>query len=261
MTLKELIKPFYYNLKGKVDYYGFKHFCPICTSQLKYFLPLPFEFEKERIEKGFKFSYKSYETLNIKDYMCPNCSSSDRERLYVLYLKHINFNETQVRVIDFAPSKNFENKFKSIKNVSYQSADLLRKDFDIIIDIENINLKDKSCDLFICSHILEHIKNPKRALCELNRIMSDNGMGIVMVPIIPSVKTSIEIPCDSDDDRWKNHGQGDHLRIFGRNDFINLLKSYFNLQIIDKSHFDKKTLLKYGIDINFKLYIVRKSNI
>ena len=256
--LKSTLRPYYYNIRAKVDYYGHKFFCPICSAQLKYFLPLPDIFESQRKKYGFNFSYDEYETINTENYMCPNCSSSDRERLYMLYLQKINFNKKPVKIIDFAPSKNFEKKIKSLKNVTYHSADLYRNDFDLKIDIENIKIKEETYDMLICSHVLEHINSPRKALKELNRITKKGGIGIIMVPIIPKINSTVEVPCESDDDRWKHHGQGDHIRIFGRSDFINLLKSHFDLKIIDKSYFNEVELIKSGINLDFKLYVVKK---
>ena len=46
--LKSTLRPYYYNIRAKVDYYGHKFFCPICSAQLKYFLPLPDIFESQR---------------------------------------------------------------------------------------------------------------------------------------------------------------------------------------------------------------------
>ena len=54
-------------------------------------------------------------------------------------------------------------------------------------DCENIPLPDKSIDLVIASHILEHLLNLDNCLIEFNRILKNDGALIVVLPCDPGL--------------------------------------------------------------------------
>jgi SAM-dependent methyltransferase len=79
------------------------------------------------------------------------------------------------------PYKNF--LLKKVKE--YDSIDIERrvKDVKFIGDIHNMNvLMDKTYDTAICLEVLEHIKDPFKALKEIHRILKKDGYLIISVP-------------------------------------------------------------------------------
>jgi len=55
----------------------------------------------------------------------------------------------------------------------------------IVGNCSNIPLKDKSVDLVIASHILEHLPTLKNDLSEIRRVLKDDGRLIVVLPCDP----------------------------------------------------------------------------
>ena len=55
---------------------------------------------------------------------------------------------------------------------------------DILSDVENIPLKDKSIDTIIMTEVLEYLGNPMKALFELNRILSNDGNILISIPFM-----------------------------------------------------------------------------
>ncbi len=103
---------------------------------------------------------------------------------------------------------------KNDPSLSYTSTDR-SGDFlaDNKFDITNIDAADKSYDLIICYHIMEHIEDDIQAMRELYRILKMQGICIVQTPFKEG-----EIYEDSslatDEDRLKHFGQHDHVRIY-----------------------------------------------
>ncbi|ABR56084.1 class I SAM-dependent methyltransferase [Methanococcus aeolicus] len=48
-------------------------------------------------------------------------------------------------------------------------------------DISNLPFKDNSFDLILCINVLEHIKDYKKALMEIKRVLKPNAMAIIVV--------------------------------------------------------------------------------
>ncbi len=53
---------------------------------------------------------------------------------------------------------------------------------DVIANAYDTTLKESSCDLILCSEVLEHLEEPGKALCEMNRILKKKGIIILTVP-------------------------------------------------------------------------------
>ena len=250
------------NALKKVFTHRGNNICPICNSKGPFLT----------ISDGFLQNYKTYdldydlsdfETLNIKNYCCKNCGATDRDRLMALYFKkefkHENCKNKSL--LDFAPSKPLL-KLLSNFNFMYRSADLYMDNVDDCVDIRDMSLyKDSSFDVFICSHILEHIDKDLKAMQELYRITKVGGVGLCLVPIPLSLDKSIENKeyLKSVAMRWKYFGQDDHVRMYSKNDFVKRLSSVgFSVNQLGIDYFGMKTFEKHGIDYKSVLYIVKK---
>lgn len=55
---------------------------------------------------------------------------------------------------------------------------------DIVGDIHDIPLQDNSVDAVICYSVLEHIRDPNRAVAEIHRILRPGGKLLLYVPSI-----------------------------------------------------------------------------
>ena len=153
------------------------------------------------------------------DAKCPSCGSLERHRLLALYLaKH----PVSGRVVHFAPEPAMRDLLKPMAS-EYQSADLLNP-ADLVLNIENIGLPDESVNVFVASHVLEHVDDA-RALSEMQRCLRPGGKLILMVPIIEGWATSYENPAAvTTAERTLHFGQWDHVRFYGR-DFRDRVKS------------------------------------
>lgn len=246
-------------------YRGSAFACPLCETRLGRFRPIWKSYRRKMAEHGADYPFDRLETFNAEGYSCPNCDASDRERLYLIYLQKRLADlppGKRLRVIDFAPSRPLERRLRKMPNLAYRSVDLFRADVDERADISDMHrFGDASVDIFICSHVLEHVIDDRKAMGELARILSPDGFGIVMVPLIRGVEETHEDPLIVDGQaRWKAFGQDDHLRQYGRGDFVKRLQSAgLRVDCLDGAYFGADNFHRAGISAGSVLYAVSRA--
>lgn len=178
---------------------------------------------------------RKFVILNRGDLLCPNCGSLPRTRgLWKLISDKLE-NKT---VLHFSPSSAIKQAIvKHGKASNYITTDF-EDEFEAEhrFDIENLSLEDKSIDIIICYHILEHITNDTRAMNELFRVLKEDGSCYVQTPFKEGdiyeddkIRTAEE--------RLQHFGQRDHVRIYSV-DGLNrrLSKVGFKTQIINSQN-------------------------
>jgi predicted SAM-dependent methyltransferase/rubredoxin len=234
-------------------------FCPVCKQSVSHFNRLADFYLEKFDEYGHIFSPFTAETLNVFRYSCPKCGASDRDRLMAIFLDSNIKITDDIKIIEFAPS--LQKFFKSFNNINYRTADLFMPNVDDQVDITKMTMyENKSFDLFICSHILEHIEDDIAAMSELYRILKDRGKGVVLVPIQLVIEENYEnSEYKTEEQRWKHFGQNDHVRYYSRNGLINRLNQVgFKVELLGINHFGKDQFIKNGIHPRSILYIVEK---
>lgn len=94
------------------------------------------------------------------------------------------------RMLHIAPEGHFEIKLSKALGDGYVTADLLRSDVRVRMDITQIPCPADSFDVIYCSHVLEHVPNDRQAMRELARVLKPNGWAVFMVPLNPEIKRS-----------------------------------------------------------------------
>lgn len=248
---------------------GAKHRCPVCGNRVNHFQPLSEFYFNNAKQYGYRYRIEQAETLNYHNYSCPSCEASDRDRLYALYI-HDYFatirQDIAINIIDFAPSAPLSRFIRNLialsgQNISYITADMNMEGVDDKIDIADMRrYHDNQFDFFICSHVLEHVPDDRKALRELHRILKPGGLGILMVPIILGLAEIDEDPSIIDEaERWRRFGQHDHVRLYSKNGFINRIQATgFLINQYGKEYFGEKLFAQSGITNQSILYIVEK---
>lgn len=248
------------------DLFG-KYRCSVCQKRVIKFRPLsPYYFENFK-----KYSYKigPPETCNRDAYTCPRCGASDRNRLYAIYLQRFISQRldstTSFNMLDLGPSKVLSYYIMSVlsgrPNFHYRTAGLFGDGIDDKVDIADMRIyKNGQFDFFICSHVLEHVRDDRRALRELYRILRQGGRGILMVPIDLSCEQIDEDPnCTDIAERWRRFGQDDHVRKYSKEGFIDrVIEAGFDLEQLGVEEFGLQKFTKHGIAQQSVLYIARK---
>ena len=245
-------------------YRGKQYYCPVCNKRLRRFDMIPMWWLETLDKYGFIHSVFTLETLNLFACNCPSCSASDRDRLCALYLKQTfaNMDTTiKYKFVDFGPSAALSKAIRNYPFLKYRSADLLADNVDDKVDIMNMPIyEDNSVDMFLCSHVLEHVEDDRKATAELYRILKSGGWGIVMVPIVLTLRDVYEdASIKNEADRWKHFGEGSHRRIYSKQGFINRLEETgFKVNQFGIDYFGAEVFEKYGIHPRSVLYVVEK---
>ena len=235
--------------------------CSVCGQWLKAFDALSNYYHMHFRNNTFRFGLDEFETFNWRQYKCPYCKASDRDRLYSLYLDTQQDHEIVEQWIDFAPTESFTRfVLSNFRAITYMSADLSREGVDIRLDIQNMwEIADNSINFIICSHVLEHVCDDRKALQELFRILCPGGQAIIMAPVIKTLDADHELPITlTEETCWREHGQGDHRRIYSPTGLHHKITSAgFDLERIVASEFGLKRCRRHGINPTSVLYIAK----
>lgn len=233
--------------------------CALCKEKI-FYMPLPEEYGI--LQKRYHVTETRPETLNKKEYICPICGSLDRDRLIISYLDRCEFlRNSESSLLQIAPTKTIESYLLSkYPELNYASADLYMEGVTFQVDLQDMNIiPDNSYSMWICSHVLEHIPDDRKALRELHRILKPNGIGLLLVPLDLNVlETDEEIGC-SEEENWRRFGQGDHVRKYAKKDFMKrITESGFSLECLGKEYFGEQLFKENGLSDTATLYVVRK---
>jgi SAM-dependent methyltransferase len=237
--------------------------CPVCDADNATFLPLPSYYDEMKERYGYIHSIYLTETINRRQYSCSHCGATDRERLYALYFrKHVSRGGVLTHILDIAPAQPFAALLKRLGAAGYRSADMTMAGVDDQgMDIQNMwQYRNDQFQIFICSHVLEHVPDDLAAMRELYRVLAPGGWGICMAPINLGLSEVYENPNIVDEaGRWKHFGQNDHVRLYSKAGFVARLESAgFRVEQHDISRFGDEMYRRHAIHPRSVLYVAHK---
>lgn len=239
-------------------------FCPICGASGIGFSPLPEHYREMSRQHGFAL-FGNSEMTSLETYMCKQCGASDRERLYAHWLQKsvdAGLLPRDIGVIHFAPEALLSRYIRHVQLFArYETADLMMPDVDHRgVDLMRLPFADSSYDLFLCSHVLEHVRDDGVALRELRRILKPGGAGLVMAPIAIDLPLTIEDPDETSPQvRWARFGQDDHVRLYSHDDYVRRIeRAGFKVMQFGSGYFGSDAFAALGLKPTSILYIALK---
>jgi predicted SAM-dependent methyltransferase len=164
-------------------------------------------------------------------------------------------------VLDIAPSRALRRYIKALRPKTYRTADLSMSGVDDVIEITDMACyEDNAFGAMICSHVLEHVLDDRKAMRELHRVLAPGGWAILMVPINLGLKEVCEDPTITNPGlRWKYFGQDDHVRFYSKNGFVErLAEAGFTVAQYDVEYFGESVFNRCGIAERSVLYVGSK---
>ncbi|MEM0897927.1 MAG: methyltransferase domain-containing protein [Verrucomicrobiota bacterium] len=195
------------------------------------------------------------------DAQCPFCGALERHRLLWLYLSRETsyLEKPPGRVLHIAPEPVFRRRFRKLFGEGYLTGDLRGTHVDENIDITDIQYPDNTFDLILCSHVLEHVPEDRKAMREFHRVLAPEGQAFLLVPI--NSKVSEEDPSVTDPkDRLRLYGHPDHVRNYGLDYPQRLEEEGFKVKTVLREDFlTDEELENMGVTATSgELYIGRK---
>lgn len=232
----------------------------ICCGEEVYYRPLPKIYERNLQKYGA--NQFEFETLNSQEYICPCCNGSDRDRLIVAFLEKIGLSaKKEGKILQFAPSNAIEHWIvANCESLTYHSTDKYMEGVTFQADIQKMDsVEDGYYDYIICSHVLEHVEKDDLAMKELYRILSEDGTGILLVPICLNADAIDEEWGLSEEENWRRFGQNDHCRLYNKDGFLARLKAAgFYVRQLDKEYFGEEVYRQCGLQDSSVLYVLSK---
>jgi SAM-dependent methyltransferase len=149
---------------------------------------------------------------------CPICLSLERHRQAFPVIAGM-----RGKILHIAPEPCIEHIIRGKQDVD--SFDLHRRGVDIRGDVQAMPMADGVYDWVICSHVLEHIPDDRKAMREIWRVLKPGGRALVIVPVVGEVTQEGAPP-----EEWaERYGQSDHVRQYGEDIAVRLVEAGFEL--------------------------------
>ena len=163
---------------------------------------------------------------------CPICHACDRTRMMMMYLKNeILTDGARKSVLHVAPDFGLYLWLKRQANVDYAGSDIDARRYRHIDNVRTADLTatpfdTAQFDVVICSHVLEHIPDDAKAMREILRILKPGGTAMLLVPLaLDGLGTDEDLTVEEPTERERLFGQWDHVRLYGRDDYLNRLRA------------------------------------
>jgi len=195
---------------------------------------------------------------------CPRCESGPRHRIAARYLEGLDAKRplSGMKTLYFAPDPGLERLLRA-RTAAVTTTDLSAPHVDVKMDLTDLPVADRSYELIVISHVLEHVLDDAKAMRELFRVLAPGGIAVVQVPLEDTPKTDEDASVTDPRIRKERWGLEDHVRLYGWDLVDRLEAAGFRVETLRfaKGMSDEE-LRKYGLwnDVLFACHRPEEAN-
>lgn len=137
----------------------------------------------------------------------------------------------------------------------YVSCDLLRRDVDIRLNIEQMPFSDGTFNVIFCSHVMPEVEKDDLAIAEIRRVLNPIGWALISVPSQGESTREVR-PGDG------NEAPPEFFRIYGSDFSKVLVKQGFDVEIVrldDVLDQHQQTKMRINQQTASAIYLLRKT--
>ena len=128
------------------------------------------------------------------------------------------------------------------------------------VDITDIPYEEHFFDVILCSHVLEHVQDDRKAMRELYRVLKPGGWALLQVPLQTGREKTYEDPSIvTPEERLKHFGQKDHVRIYGADYKDRLASAGFTVKVDSTvKELGQEAIARYRLNENEDIFYCSK---
>lgn len=171
-----------------------------------------------------------------KNAVCPNCFSTDRNRLMRLFFEYrTEILKSNTKVLHVSPEVILGRWLRSFETIEYVAGTIEPAPYaelnPIHVDVCQMDFEDDTFDVVIYNHVLEHVDDDRKAMKEIYRVLKPGGFAVLQVPIALDLDETLEDSAiQSPKSRHDAFGQWDHVRLYGLDYFKRLSETGFTVR-------------------------------
>jgi predicted SAM-dependent methyltransferase len=171
--------------------------CPVCGGSFRHFLPAG---SGKRARPGA---------------VCPGCRSRERDRLTWLFLREREESlfRRHMQFLHVAPEPRLSRYFFDLIGEGYITADLMRRDVMVRMDVQEMLYPNETMDAIYCSHVFQDVPDDRKAIAECFRVLRPGGWAVLNVPLFARQTAESERP-DNVRATWDKRPD-EHVREYG----------------------------------------------
>ncbi|GAB2627789.1 hypothetical protein GCM10026987_26420 [Belliella aquatica] len=150
--------------------------------------------------------------------------------MWLFLQEKTNFFNGKLKVLHIAPELCFIDRMDSLPNLEYITGDIESPLAKVKMDVHQIPFEDNSFDVVFCNHVMEHVDDDILACKEINRVLKNDGWGIIQSPVYDLENTIEDKSITDPAERERMFGQRDHVRKYGNDYAKRLSKSGLNVK-------------------------------
>lgn len=139
---------------------------------------------------------------HVESLACPQCGAIARDRFLLWCFTARTPSPRGLRVLETSPRLGPEYRELMRQLFDYQASDYDNSAHraDLQLDLQAIDLPDRSLDIVLTPHVLEHVPQPECAAAELFRVLRPGGRVYLQVPLLEGT-TRVPAEPEYHDDR------------------------------------------------------------